>query len=73
MAEVIGDYGPTLREVQDDENVTILFSSSSGYWGSSRGPVNLMFNAKYSDIIAYSRGSINLDTFKSRISTRTYE
>ena len=73
MAEVIGDYGHTLREVQGDENVTILFSSSSGYWGTSRGPVNLMFNAKYRDILEYSRGSIDLDTFKSRISTRTYE
>ena len=73
MAEVIGDYGHTLREVKDDENVTILFSSSSGYWGTSRGPVNMMFNAKYRDILEYSRGTIDLNTFKSRISTRTYE
>lgn len=73
VTEVIGDYAHTLKEMEPDENVTILFSSSSGYWGRSRGPVNLMFNAKFRDILAYSQGSINLETFKSRISTRTYE
>lgn len=73
VTEVIGDYAHTLKEMEPDENVTILFSSSSGYWGRTRGPVNLMFNAKFRDILAYSQGSINLETFKSRISTRTYE
>jgi len=73
IANIFGDYGQALRELKPEENVTIIFSSTYSYWGPTRDEISMMFTAKYKDILDYSKGIINLETFRERINTRAYE
>lgn len=72
LINVIGDYGHTIRELNPEDQIAILFSSS-GYRAGTSGTVNLMLTAQYSDILDYSKGRITLDVFKSKVISRTFE
>ncbi|MFC1556407.1 hypothetical protein ACFL6I_07615 [candidate division KSB1 bacterium] len=73
LTEAIGDYGHTIRGLEPDENITIFFTSNNIVSGSSAGRFSLMLTATYKDILDYSRGAINLDTFKTRVRASTFE
>ncbi|KPK94886.1 hypothetical protein AMJ80_05285 [bacterium SM23_31] len=72
LVDVVGDYGHTIRELNANDQIAILFSSS-GYRAGTSGTVNLMLTARYSDILDYSKGRITLDVFKSKVISRTFE
>jgi len=72
LVGVIGDYGHTIRELNPENQIAILFSSS-GYRAGTSGAVNLMLTARYKDILDYSKGRISLDAFKSKVISRTLE
>jgi len=72
LVDVIGDYGHTIRDLNQNDQIAILFSSS-GYRAGTSGTVNLMLTAQYSDILDYSKGRITLDGFKSKVISRTFE
>lgn len=72
LVDVIGDYGHTIRDLNQNDQIAVLFSSS-GYRAGTSGTVNLMLTAQYSDILDYSKGRITLDVFKSKVISRTFE
>jgi len=73
LTEAIGDYGHTIRDMQPDEQIAVLFTSSSRYWGGSGGAFNLMLTVAYRDVLAYSRGNITLEAFKEKVTATTFK
>ncbi len=69
--EALADYGHTLRGLDPADNVSILYNSR-GYRLRIQGNQNLMLSAKYSDIIAFSKGSLSMEQFKNRVTARIY-
>ncbi len=73
LTEVVGDYGHTLRGLKPNEKVSVLYTTTSGYWGKSRGKFNIMLSAEFKDIQDYSRGRISLDAFKKKVKATSYD
>ncbi|MFC1564597.1 hypothetical protein ACFL6G_06640 [candidate division KSB1 bacterium] len=71
FTEAIADYGHTLRGLKPADRVSILYNSR-GYRMRVQGNQNLMLSVKFSDIQAFSRGSLNIEQFKDRITARIY-
>ncbi|MFC1492404.1 hypothetical protein ACFL6O_00470 [candidate division KSB1 bacterium] len=69
--EALAEYGHTLRGLDPAESVSILYNSR-GYRMRIQGNQNLMLSAKYSDIQAFSRGSLSMEQFKDRVTARIY-
>jgi len=65
--ELLGDYGRTLRGLNPNDQITILFSS---YQASDE--TNFIVMVKYKDILEYSDKKITLETLKSRASSRYF-
>ncbi len=71
ITDALANYGHTLKEMKPDEMISVLYTSR-GERMSRRANKNLMMTVAYRDILAYSRGSIDLDEFKSKVMARTY-
>ncbi|MCP4727360.1 MAG: hypothetical protein GY863_20150, partial [bacterium] len=69
--EALADYGHTLRGLKPAESVSILYNSK-GYRMRIQGNQNLMLSAKYSDIQAFSRGTMSMEQFKNKVTARIY-
>ncbi|MFC1513408.1 hypothetical protein ACFL5P_00190 [candidate division KSB1 bacterium] len=72
MIEVLGDFGHTMRNLSESDQVSILFSSS-GYKAGTKGNINLMVMVEYGDIIKYSNGELSLEAFKERVISRSFD
>ncbi|MFC1564596.1 hypothetical protein ACFL6G_06635 [candidate division KSB1 bacterium] len=71
ITDALANYGHTLREMKPDEKITVMYSSR-GERMSRRANKNLMLTVAYKDIVAYTRGSINMNAFKAKVLARTY-
>jgi len=71
ITDALGNYGHTLKEMKPDEKISILYTSR-GERMSRRANKSLMLTVAYRDILSYSRGSIDFDTFKTKVLARTY-
>ncbi|MCP4726857.1 MAG: hypothetical protein GY863_17590 [bacterium] len=71
ITDALGNYGHTLKEMKPDEKISILYTSR-GERMSRRANKSLMLTVAYRDILAYSRGSIDFNAFKTKVLARTY-
>ncbi len=71
ITDALANYGHTLRGLNPNDNVSVLFKSR-GARIRRQGNKNVMLSVAIKDIMAYSNGSIDYETFKKRAKARTY-
>ena len=65
LAEILGTYGGTLKELDRGDTITVFMTSQGSSWNL---PVdlNLVFSVKQRDLLDYGNGRISLSELKNR-------
>lgn len=65
LLELLGQYGNTLKKVNDNEWIMIAVDLNDRFWNEDL--YWLYIKVKKSDVIKYNREEINFDSFKKRV------
>jgi len=65
LLELLGQYGNTLKKVNDNEWIMIAVDLNDRFWNEEL--YWLYIKVKKSDVIKYNREEINFDSFKKRV------